>query len=139
MSPSAVGRSEITCASTELVQLEPPSGLTCSQYMDTFISTAGGYIANPNATSECLYCSARTSDAFLLSSFNISYDHHWRDFGILAGVTVFNVCLLLVKPPFILLTCLQVFAIFALTYLFRIRTRSIFAPIMDLINSRRKK
>ena len=88
---SAVGRLEITCAPEELVQVVPPAGQTCSQYLSTFISNAGGYITNPDATSECNYCSARTTDQFLQSSFNIFYSHHWRDLGIFVGFIFFNV------------------------------------------------
>ncbi|KIJ59901.1 hypothetical protein HYDPIDRAFT_32776 [Hydnomerulius pinastri MD-312] len=101
----AIGHQPISCASTELVTLQPPSGLTCGAYMGPYMSVAGGYLTDPNATSACEYCPFATTDQFMMLSFNIEYSHHWRNFGILLGVTVFNI-----------------FAIFALTYLFRIRT-----------------
>ena len=87
----AVGRSEINCASTEFVTIQPPSGQTCTQYLQTYISEAGGYLANPNATSDCSYCSSRTTDEFLYRNFNILYDHHWRDLGIFIAYCLFNV------------------------------------------------
>ena len=59
--------------------------------MGPFISFAGGYITNPDATAECLYCPFRTTDEFMFSSFNILYSHDWRNLGIVLGVTVFNV------------------------------------------------
>ncbi|KAG2159222.1 ABC-2 type transporter-domain-containing protein [Suillus bovinus] len=106
----AIGGQLINCASTELVPVNPPSGLDCSAYMDPFISFAGGYITNPNATTQCLYCPYRTTDEFMFSNFNILYSHHWRNAGIVLGIVVFNV-----------------FAIFAFTYIFRIRKGSIFS------------
>ncbi|KAG1743692.1 ABC-2 type transporter-domain-containing protein [Suillus paluster] len=100
----AIGGQLINCASEELVPINPPSGLNCSTYMDPFISYAGGYLTDPGATAECLYCPYRTTDQFMLNSFNIKYSDDWRNLGIIVGVAVFNV-----------------FAIFVLTYIFRIR------------------
>ena len=87
----ALGNQLITCASTELVTIEPPSGMSCSAYMDPYIAFAGGYLADPNATSACAYCPFRTTDAYLQFNFNVSYGHHWRDLGIVLGVAGFNV------------------------------------------------
>jgi ATP-binding cassette subfamily G (WHITE) protein 2 (SNQ2) len=87
----AVGNQNITCAPVELVTLEPPSGQSCGDYMQSYISRAGGYLSNPNATSGCEFCSDRTTDQFLGPSFNIEYSHHWRDFGFIMAFVVFNV------------------------------------------------
>lgn len=87
----AIGNQEITCAPQELATVVPPSGQTCSQYMQNFIDIAGGYLQNPDASSDCLYCSARTTNELLLRNFNIEYSHRWRNVGIILGVTVFNV------------------------------------------------
>ena len=87
----AVGHTNITCASTELVTIEPPSGQTCGEYMSNYIQLAGGYLTNEDATSSCEYCTYRTTDAFLEESFNIYYSNHWRDFGIFCAYIVFNV------------------------------------------------
>ncbi|KAG1859895.1 ABC-2 type transporter-domain-containing protein [Suillus tomentosus] len=106
----AIGGQLINCASTELVTVDPPSGFSCATYMDPFISFAGGYITNPNATTACLYCPYRTTDEFMFSNFNILDSHHWRNTGIVLGIVVFNV-----------------FAIFAFTYIFRIRRGNIFS------------
>ncbi|KAG1859914.1 ABC-2 type transporter-domain-containing protein [Suillus tomentosus] len=107
----AVSGQAIVCASTELVPIVPPSGLTCANYMDPFMSYAGGYLANPNATSNCLYCPFQTTDQYMFTGFNIEYSHRWRDVGIMLGVTLFNV------------SCVA--AIFTLTYIFRIRKGNI--------------
>ncbi|KAF9052029.1 pleiotropic drug resistance ABC transporter [Panaeolus papilionaceus] len=105
----AMGRRQINCSPIELVRLNPPSGLTCGQYMDGFISKMGGYVTDPNATSACGFCSVRTTDQFLNSAFNIFYENHWRNFGIMMGYIVFNVGL-----------------VFAMTYIFRIHKGSFF-------------
>ena len=94
---SAVGGQAVNCASNELVPINPPQGLTCSMYMERFISTAGGYVANADGTAECLYCPYRTTDEFM-ESIGMNYSHDWRDLGILGGVCVFNVCSILMQP-----------------------------------------
>ncbi|OJA14947.1 hypothetical protein AZE42_03704 [Rhizopogon vesiculosus] len=103
-----IGGQPIVCASTEFAPILPPTGLTCADYMGPFISFAGGYLANPNATSECLYCPFQTTDQYMFAAFNIEYSHRWRDVGIILGTIVFNV-----------------FAIFTLTYICRIRKGSL--------------
>ncbi|KAH9995929.1 ABC-2 type transporter-domain-containing protein [Russula compacta] len=99
----AVGHSEITCAPIEYVTVQPPSGQTCQQYLSLYIQNLGGYLTNPSATDDCQFCSYRTTDQFLQSNSNIFYSHHWRNFGLVWVYIGFNV-----------------FAVFALTYIFRI-------------------
>jgi ATP-binding cassette subfamily G (WHITE) protein 2 (SNQ2) len=126
-SSSVIGGQPIICASTELVPIVPPDGLTCVNYMGPFMSYAGGYLTNPNATSGCLYCPFQTTDQYLYSAFNIEYSHRWRDVGILFGYIVFNVRRLPYRSPYLLTDTYfpKVFAIFALTYIFRIRRGSL--------------
>ncbi|KAF8624553.1 hypothetical protein AX15_005817 [Amanita polypyramis BW_CC] len=118
----AIGHKLVSCSPVEFVTLNPPSGLTCAQYMDPFIASAGGYLANPSATDACRFCSVRSTDDFLANSFNIFYRHHWRNFGFMMAFISFNIC-----------------SIFLLTYFFRIRTGSIFAPIKKLFVSRKSQ
>ena len=107
-----LGHKELHCSPVEFVTLNPPFGQTCAQYMDKFISVAGGYLTNPEASSACQFCTVKSSDQFLASSFNIFYDNHWRDFGLMIAYIAFNTC-----------------CIFLFTYLFRIRTGSIFSSL----------
>ena len=88
---TALGNQLITCTSAELVTIEPPSGMNCSAYMDRYIALAGGYLADPSATSACAFCPFRTTDAYMQFNFNMSYGHHWRNLGVVLGVTGFNV------------------------------------------------
>ena len=59
--------------------------------MQNFINSAGGYLTNPEAPSDCQFCSVRTTDQFLLASFNIHYENRWRDIGVMFAFTVLNV------------------------------------------------
>jgi ATP-binding cassette subfamily G (WHITE) protein 2 (SNQ2) len=104
-SSSAIGGQEIVCTSTELVPISPPDGLTCLEYMGTFISFAGGYLIDPDLTSGCLFCPFKTTDQFMLSQFNIEYAHRWRDLGIVLGFVLFNVSFLSCCSPCVLTTC----------------------------------
>lgn len=90
---SALGHQSIECSAIEYVQLNPPAGMTCAQYLNPYISSAGGYLTNPDATSSCNFCSMSSVDTFLASGFNIFYHHHWRNFGFMIAYIVFNVSL----------------------------------------------
>jgi ATP-binding cassette subfamily G (WHITE) protein 2 (SNQ2) len=76
------------------VTVNPPSGRSCGDYMQAYISASGGYLLNPDESSNCQFCSTRTTDQFLGGNFNIRYANHWRDFGIFCAFIVFNVSLL---------------------------------------------
>ncbi|KAG6909484.1 hypothetical protein DXG01_017206 [Tephrocybe rancida] len=104
----AIGRQELRCSAVEYVKINPPSGQTCGEYMNNFISFAGGYLTNSDATSECNFCSVQSSDQFLAQTFNIFYSHRWRNIGIMFAFILFNI-----------------FCTYVLTYLFRIRTGSL--------------
>jgi ATP-binding cassette, subfamily G (WHITE), member 2, SNQ2 len=59
--------------------------------MQAYISTAGGYVSNPDATSNCQFCSTRTTDQFLGGNFNIDYGSHWWHLGVFCAFILFNV------------------------------------------------
>ncbi|KAF8556427.1 hypothetical protein OG21DRAFT_1521099 [Imleria badia] len=87
----ALGDQMVACTSTELVTIEPPPGMSCSAYMDPYITFAGGYLADPTAIAARGFCPFRTTNAYMQSKFNVSYGLHWRDLGIILGVAGFNV------------------------------------------------
>jgi ABC-type multidrug transport system permease subunit len=87
----AVGDQEIGCSVVEFVTLNPPSGTTCASYLTTYIERAGGYLANPGATSACHFCTSRTSDEYLWNKFHIKYHNHWWHLGVFCGFVIFNV------------------------------------------------
>ncbi|KAI9065216.1 pleiotropic drug resistance ABC transporter [Trametes sanguinea] len=118
----ALGRMPIQCSSVELVTIQPPSGQSCSQYMEPYISMAGGYLTNPDATSGCQYCEFSSTDAFLGTSFNIFYSNHWRDLGIFAAFICFNI-----------------FCIYSFTYMFRVRSGSLLGSLKIRLSAARAK
>ncbi|KAJ3537090.1 hypothetical protein NMY22_g5742 [Coprinellus aureogranulatus] len=120
----------VECAPHEILTILPPSGTSCQDYLNRYIASEGGYLVNPEATSECQFCSIRTSDQLLANSFNMYYSHRWRNAGLMFVYIAFNVrvfafiftCFTLVSDPVL---DRQIFAVFSLTYLCRIRTGSI--------------
>lgn len=97
---NSYGHMEIRCAPAEFVQLTPPAGKTCSQYLDPFISFAGGYLVDGSSTSTCTFCPMNSSDQYL-ATVNIFFDHRWRDLGLLCAYVIFNVSHgFYVKPEF---------------------------------------
>ncbi|KAI0332261.1 pleiotropic drug resistance ABC transporter [Cubamyces sp. BRFM 1775] len=118
----AIGKMPIVCSPVELVTIQPPSGQSCSQYMGPYISMAGGYLTNPDASSNCQYCSFSSTDGFLGLSFNIFYSNHWRDLGIFAAFICFNI-----------------FCIYTFTYMFRVRSGSLLGSLKNRISALRAK
>ena len=72
----------VTCTANELNIFQPPSGQTCAQWASSFVASAGGYLANPQATADCGYCQYSVGDQFY-APLNIDYDKRWRDVWIL--------------------------------------------------------
>jgi len=81
---------QVTCSTNELAIMQPPSGQTCGQYLQSYADTAMGAIYNPSATSDCEFCSVQNADQFL-ASVAISYSTRWRDYGIGFAYIVFNI------------------------------------------------
>ncbi|GAB1213678.1 hypothetical protein ATERTT37_002828 [Aspergillus terreus] len=80
----------IQCSDVELSIFNPPSGLTCGDYMAKYMSVAPGYLQNPNATQDCSYCSLNTADQYL-ESVHMPWDQRWRNFGIFWAYIVFDI------------------------------------------------
>ncbi|KIY47084.1 pleiotropic drug resistance ABC transporter [Fistulina hepatica ATCC 64428] len=120
MFTNAVGRTEIACSSVEFVTLNPPSGQTCGQYMDTYIDLYGGYLTNANATSECNFCPVKLADQFFETNFHMFFNHRWRNAGLMCVYIMFNIC-----------------AIYSFTWFFRIRTTSIMSNAKKMLSSRK--
>lgn len=89
MLSTGIANQAVHCAANEFLTFQPPSGQTCGQYMDPYISKAGGYLKSSSATSDCEYCTYDSTNVFL-KAVSASYSHSWRDFGILWGYILFN-------------------------------------------------
>ncbi|KAK5737677.1 ATP-binding cassette transporter snq2 [Elasticomyces elasticus] len=83
----------VICKERELNHFTAPIGQSCGDYMENFFSSGGpGYIVD-NATSACSYCAYKVGDQFY-EPLGISFDHRWRDFGILTAFIGSNLILL---------------------------------------------
>ncbi|OJD40803.1 abc transporter [Diplodia corticola] len=91
MLSTAVADSEVTCASNEYLRFDPAGDQTCSEYIQPYsMATGGGYMLNPNATSDCQYCAMSSTNQFL-AQIDIYFKDAWRNFGIMWVYCVFNV------------------------------------------------
>lgn len=88
---TGLANTEVHCADNEFVTVEPGQGnQTCIDYMQDYINSVGGYLADNQATSDCRYCTYDNSNIFL-SSVSISYGQRWRNFGILWAFIIVNI------------------------------------------------
>ena len=90
MLSTGLANNAIVCSSIELVKFNPAAGKTCSQYMQSYISENGGYLANPSATANCEYCTAAYTNDYL-SLLSSQYSTRWRNFGIMWAFIIFNI------------------------------------------------
>ncbi|KAK6458508.1 ABC-transporter extracellular N-terminal-domain-containing protein [Scheffersomyces xylosifermentans] len=78
---AGLANTTVVCKPEELVSFLAPSGTTCAAFMGYYIKIAGGYLLEPDSTSECSYCSMKYTNDFLTSVDSI-YSERWRNFGI---------------------------------------------------------
>ena len=90
MLSTGLANNEVQCSSIELTPLQPPPGQTCGQYMKAYILESGGYLTNPNATANCEFCSASSTNIYL-AQLSSQYSTRWRNFGIMWAFIIFNV------------------------------------------------
>jgi ATP-binding cassette subfamily G (WHITE) protein 2 (PDR) len=87
---TTLGRAPAHCAETEFQTFFPPQGQTCGEYMAEYMSTAGGYLRDANATQQCGFCQIDSTDQFL-QKVGVNWDTRWRDFGLLWVYIVVNI------------------------------------------------
>nr|ODN88907.1 ATP-binding cassette transporter [Cryptococcus depauperatus CBS 7855] len=90
MLSAAVANTDIHCTSSELLHFNPPSNVSCGEYMSGYMLTAGGYLVDKAAKHDCQYCTMEKTNEFL-GHFNIFYSNAWRNFGVLWIYVIFNV------------------------------------------------
>lgn len=81
---------QVECSASEASTFNPPAGQTCQQYLAAYLETAPGTLQNPDATTQCRYCSLSNADQFLATS-GIAWSERWRDFGLMWAYIVFNI------------------------------------------------
>jgi ATP-binding cassette subfamily G (WHITE) protein 2 (PDR) len=85
-----VARQPITCSDTELVTVPSSPDRSCGEYLESFVSTAGGRVVNPEAVHACKYCPLADTDQFL-SMFSMAYSERWRDLAIVIAFVLVNI------------------------------------------------
>jgi len=90
MLATGLANNKIVCSSIEYVSFNPPSGQTCIQYMNDYISTTGGYLTNEDATTNCQFCVASNTNVYL-EQLSSQYSTRWRNFGIMWAFIIFNI------------------------------------------------
>lgn len=87
---STLGQAPVSCDNTEFQTFFAPAAQSCEEYMRDYISAAGGFLRDPQATSQCDYCQLNSTNQFL-ERINVNWATRWRDFGLLWVYIVFNV------------------------------------------------
>jgi ATP-binding cassette, subfamily G (WHITE), member 2, SNQ2 len=90
----------IQCAPNEFSIFHPPTNQTCYEYAATYLESAIGYIANPNATSDCEYCQFKVGDGYL-STLEFSWSARWMELGIFAAFIGSNLIILALAARFL--------------------------------------
>ncbi|KAM5346289.1 hypothetical protein ACJ41O_009294 [Fusarium nematophilum] len=79
----------VECSARETSTFDPPSGQSCQEYLEPMLSSAPGWLQNPDATEQCQYCAFRNADQYLAGS-NIFWSERWRNYGIMWAFVGFN-------------------------------------------------
>lgn len=93
MLATALSNTDVVCSSIEILTFNPPSGQTCSEYLNPYTAVRGGklVLGTDNATQDCKFCSASETNA-VLTGLSASYSHRWRNFAIMWAFIGFNIC-----------------------------------------------
>ncbi|KAM5357104.1 hypothetical protein ACJZ2D_016612 [Fusarium nematophilum] len=88
---TGIANVDVTCATNEYTALSPPDGQTCGDYMAEYMSRAGGYLLDPEATESCSFCRMKETNVFL-AGISSEYETRWRNFGIGFGPPSDRLC-----------------------------------------------
>ncbi|CEQ38617.1 SPOSA6832_00050, partial [Sporobolomyces salmonicolor] len=91
---------EITCKESEFSLFSPPSGQTCVQWAGPYISAVGGYLNNPNDSTNCQYCTYAVGDQFY-TPLDISFGDRGKYIGYFFAYLVFNCAVTVVASKFL--------------------------------------
>ncbi|KAK6455694.1 multidrug resistance protein [Scheffersomyces xylosifermentans] len=92
---TGLANTEVHCAEAELVRFIPPNGETCQTFMADYMKVAGGYLVEPQSTTNCSFCQMRSTNDFL-RTVNALYSERWRNFGIFVAFIAINIILTVV-------------------------------------------
>lgn len=90
---TGLARTNVVCSDIEFRIFDPPSNLTCFQYLQPYLQRTDGYLREntTNATKDCAVCDSRRTDT-VLAKLSGHYSNRWRDFGVIWIFIAFNVC-----------------------------------------------
>jgi ATP-binding cassette subfamily G (WHITE) protein 2 (SNQ2) len=86
---ATLNNTPVQCAAQEAAYFNPPAGSSCSDYASDFVTRAGGYLINPDATTDCGYCQY-SSGVDYMKTLNIVPDDKWKYFGIFLAFCISN-------------------------------------------------
>ncbi|KAF2681574.1 hypothetical protein K458DRAFT_420360 [Lentithecium fluviatile CBS 122367] len=86
---ATLGQAPAYCADNEFQTFNAPDNQTCGEYLEPYISMAGGYPRDSQATGLCHFCQLDNTDQFL-QNIDVAWDTRWRDFGLIWVYVVFN-------------------------------------------------
>ncbi|KAI1102526.1 ABC-2 type transporter-domain-containing protein [Jackrogersella minutella] len=90
MLATGLANHEVICDTIELLHFQPPPGETCGTYIDPYNQVALGAVYNPDATSDCQFCSLSNTNIFL-ATIDTFYSDRWRNLGLIWAYIVFNI------------------------------------------------
>jgi ABC-type multidrug transport system permease subunit/ABC-type multidrug transport system ATPase subunit len=73
---------DVQCTDREFAVFNPPHGQTCAEYMVSYLASAPGHLANPDATAGCKVCPFGNGSDYLRTLYLEDYSYGWRDAGI---------------------------------------------------------
>lgn len=91
---------KITCAPKEYNVFQPPTSQSCAQWANPFIQTSGGYLLNPNDTSDCRYCQYNVGDEYL-KTVEVEFGNRYRDLGIFAAFICSNMVIIVIGARYL--------------------------------------
>jgi ATP-binding cassette, subfamily G (WHITE), member 2, SNQ2 len=91
---------KVQCTQSELARFNPPAGQTCGEYAAAFLDTAIGYLANPDAISDCGYCQYSVGDGYL-STLGFNWSDRWKELGIFAAFIGSNLIILVLAARYL--------------------------------------
>lgn len=86
----------VHCKKKELSYFDAPDGLTCGDFMESYISKNGGYLTDPSSTGQCGFCPYDSADVYYATQRNFYSSHFWRNFGFMFAYIIFNVVSILI-------------------------------------------
>jgi ABC-type multidrug transport system permease subunit len=91
---------EVVCKQGELNAFSAPPNMTCGEYMEPFFERGGSGYLVANNTQDCEYCAYKVGDEFY-GTFQMNFDHRWRDLGIYVCFIASNLIVLMTATRFL--------------------------------------